>query len=764
MTVTTVATAAAMSNHDSGTETGTDHSPSRFTAVNVNGRDAAPGPSLGTTALPSLPPSHGEPVASPGTRDPPASRESVARGDPDREESQRASPSANKHKRKRSGSGDRELRPASEPSYPAVRGIHHSDDVPLHTNGVRSGSGSVSEIDPANPSTQGPRSDTNETSQPSSNGPWPEYDAQLVSQAQRAQQIDASDAHLADALQREAQGQEPRGLGASRAAVSGSHHVQPTSSPAYPSDRSTAPVQVAPKRKRVFSNRTKTGCMTCRRRKKKCDEMHPACNNCIRGGFLCEGYTSRSTWQKPATTKAPVPLQSKEGYPDISAPYLPETTQHHDRPSTLVEHVDSRKMRPIVVDESERPPQPYNSSPTNSATPHPSASWAKRGWPGPSHPSYVPEHLPKPDYRDVPPIHELPRESHPKPDYPVVPSIRELSQASPSHIPQSHVPPSHITPPHVQSSHAPPSHTQPAHAPPPAPPHAPQSHVQSSHPPPPHAQPSHAPPSHAPPPKPNMPLFHSGVEQRPMPPTPTAPAVPTPVATIDTSSPQAQARMALNIEHQLSGRAINGEETEKDKMIRGELYRPFDMQLVEERDRCKRAVWRFNNASNPLSGLSSKEQNRLLKEILVPPSNSVVNSPSGVAVPRSVGTIGQGTVVEAPFTCYYGYNIQIGEDVMVSQNCLFVDDCGISVGAHTWIGPNVTLLSSMAHSSMQERKGSQSRYQGRRVTIEEDCYLGAGCTIYPGVHLYRGAYVAPGEVVKTDIVAYGFQGYKPSYM
>jgi acetyltransferase-like isoleucine patch superfamily enzyme len=237
-----------------------------------------------------------------------------------------------------------------------------------------------------------------------------------------------------------------------------------------------------------------------------------------------------------------------------------------------------------------------------------------------------------------------------------------------------------------------------------------------------------------------------------------------PASAMDTSSPQTQARMALKIEHQLSARAINVEETEKDKMIRGELYRPFDLQLVEERDRCKRALWRFNNACNPHYGLSSKEQNRLLREILIPPSGSVANSPSGVAVPHSSGSIGQGAVVESPFNCHYGYNIQIGEDVMIHQNCLFVDDCGISIGAHSWIGPNVTLLSSMAHSSMQERKGSQSRYQGRPVIIEEDCYLGAGCTIYPGVHLNRGAYVAPGEVVKTDIVAYGFQGYKPSYM
>ena len=330
-------------------------------------------------------------------------------------------------------------------------------------------------------------------------------------------------------------------------------------------------------------------------------------------------------------------------------------------------------MRPIVVEDSERTVPPYNNSPTDPSSGHP--SWSKRGWPGVGHPAYISEHMAKADYREVPSIHELPREGPPKPDYPVVPPIREIS--------------------------------------------------------------------HGPPPKSNMPLFQGPIEQRALPTT-----------TMDTNSPQVQARMALSIENQLSSRAVTSDETERDKMIRGELYRPFDVQLVEERDRCKRAVWRFNNACNPLSGLSSKEQNRLLKEILFPLPNSV-KTPSP--------TIGMGAIVEAPFNCHYGY-ITIGEDVMVSHDCLFVDDCHIYIGAHTWIGPNVTILSSMAHSSMQERKGTQSRYQGRRVRINEDCYLGAGCTIYPGVTLGRGAYIAPGEVVKSDIVAYGFQGFKPNYM
>lgn len=48
--------------------------------------------------------------------------------------------------------------------------------------------------------------------------------------------------------------------------------------PYPPGDRRDLPGQAdAKKRKRNFSNRTKTGCMTCRRRKKKCDETQPEC-------------------------------------------------------------------------------------------------------------------------------------------------------------------------------------------------------------------------------------------------------------------------------------------------------------------------------------------------------------------------------------------------------------------------------------------------------------------------------------------------------
>ncbi|KAF2213610.1 hypothetical protein CERZMDRAFT_111256 [Cercospora zeae-maydis SCOH1-5] len=43
--------------------------------------------------------------------------------------------------------------------------------------------------------------------------------------------------------------------------------------------------------------RSKTGCKTCRRRKKKCDEARPSCQNCEKNNVLCEGYDEKKQWR-----------------------------------------------------------------------------------------------------------------------------------------------------------------------------------------------------------------------------------------------------------------------------------------------------------------------------------------------------------------------------------------------------------------------------------------------------------------------------------
>ncbi|KAL4946180.1 hypothetical protein BDV06DRAFT_151604 [Aspergillus oleicola] len=683
-----IATAPVMNDRDSERDSRIDHSPSRFTAV--NGRDTlstAPAPGASNNGdnreVPEAWQQAGHDLSARHEEKP--KEDGEQRHDADEQRSQRSAShgapfSSSRSKRKRSEFDEQE-----DDTLAPNRDLRSPDGTAEHTpqpgtsNGVTS---SQSDNETMRTFSQSHvRQDENvSTRRSSTNASWHDYDAQPSNQSQRVQQIDSSDAQLAEALQRDVQGPDvaQKHWDVNRP-LEGSVSSEQAHAASASQDRTQSAVQIAPRRKRVFSNRTKTGCFTCRRRKKKCDEHHPLCNNCVRGGFVCEGYSSRST-HKPSTTKTPIPLQSKEGFSDIGGQYVHDVTRH-DHQQSLMEPIDSAKLRPIVVDDDNRPTAQFNTSPPGVGSSR--GSWPKRTWPGASHTNYIADPLAKTDYREVPSIHELSREGHPKNDFQLVPPIREIS---------------HL-----------------AHA------------------------------------KPNMNFFQGGIDQRPA-----------HTSNIDANTPQAQARMALSIEHHLSSRAVSSEETEKDKMLRGDLYRPFDVLLVEERERCKSALWRFNNSCNPVYGISAREQNRLLREIFVPQVPAYPHS--GATPSRPTGSIDQSAVIYAPFKCNYGYNIHIGEDVQIHEDCSFVDDCPITIGAHTWIGSRVLILTSMAHATMQERKGTQSRYQGRPVTIEEDCWIGDGCIIYPGVRLRRGANVAPGEVVKSDIVAYGFQGFKPSYM
>ena len=49
------------------------------------------------------------------------------------------------------------------------------------------------------------------------------------------------------------------------------------------------------KRKRPFLPKTKTGCLTCKVRKVKCDEEKPACRRCTSTGRKCDGYAPAPT-------------------------------------------------------------------------------------------------------------------------------------------------------------------------------------------------------------------------------------------------------------------------------------------------------------------------------------------------------------------------------------------------------------------------------------------------------------------------------------
>ncbi|KAK9451925.1 uncharacterized protein V1518DRAFT_409926 [Limtongia smithiae] len=71
-----------------------------------------------------------------------------------------------------------------------------------------------------------------------------------------------------------------------------------------------------------IKRRTKTGCLTCRKRRIKCDERHPVCFNCSKSKRVCLGYDPSSKSQKSGKRDDGLPSES----PGIAAPQIPVTS------------------------------------------------------------------------------------------------------------------------------------------------------------------------------------------------------------------------------------------------------------------------------------------------------------------------------------------------------------------------------------------------------------------------------------------------------
>lgn len=57
---------------------------------------------------------------------------------------------------------------------------------------------------------------------------------------------------------------------------------------------------------KLSRKRTKTGCLTCRKRRIKCGEQRPICSNCIKSKRHCEGYSQRVVFKPPTFEYQPV--------------------------------------------------------------------------------------------------------------------------------------------------------------------------------------------------------------------------------------------------------------------------------------------------------------------------------------------------------------------------------------------------------------------------------------------------------------------------
>lgn len=107
------------------------------------------------------------------------------------------------------------------------------------------------------------------------------------------------------------------------------------------------------------------------------------------------------------------------------------------------------------------------------------------------------------------------------------------------------------------------------------------------------------------------------------------------------------------------------------------------------------------------------------------------------------------SVVCPPFHCDHGDGIRLGEHVFVNANCTFLDGGYITIGAHTLVGPCVQIYTPQHPMNYIERRTSKE--YAYPVIIGEDCWIGGGVIICPGVTIGDRCIIGAGSVVTKDI-------------
>lgn len=191
-------------------------------------------------------------------------------------------------------------------------------------------------------------------------------------------------------------------------------------------------------------------------------------------------------------------------------------------------------------------------------------------------------------------------------------------------------------------------------------------------------------------------------------------------------------------------------------MLRGEYYLPYTPALIEDRERCAAAVWRFNNSTNPMNGNSHEERLRFFKAILglKPSPEPGLHGQEPDTSYGVCGGVGPGLAVEAPFNCDYGYNITIGSNVVINADCRISDSCSVTIGDHVVFSPGVKLVGTTYPIDPRERRKGKGRALGRSIVIESNVWIGSNVTILPGVRIGRCSVLAAGSVISKDVPPY----------
>ncbi len=176
--------------------------------------------------------------------------------------------------------------------------------------------------------------------------------------------------------------------------------------------------------------------------------------------------------------------------------------------------------------------------------------------------------------------------------------------------------------------------------------------------------------------------------------------------------------------------------TEREKMIQGLAYDPQDSELVSLRRRARMLC-------RQLEAIPSPDQER-----------------RQAFLQGLFGSVGKNAYVESGFQCDYGVNIHVGDNFYANFQCVFLDVAEIVIGHNCLIAPQVGLYTATHALDPEERKSGLE--YAKPIVIGDDCWIGGGAKILPGVTLGRGTIVAAGAVVTKSFGDYVVVGGCPA--
>ncbi len=168
--------------------------------------------------------------------------------------------------------------------------------------------------------------------------------------------------------------------------------------------------------------------------------------------------------------------------------------------------------------------------------------------------------------------------------------------------------------------------------------------------------------------------------------------------------------------------------TEKEKMLAGELYDAnYNKELEEERIKAKELCYEYNQ----LKPSNQEERKKILKTLL--------------------GKTKENFLIEQPFMCDYGYNIQIGENFYANHNLIILDANQVKFGDNVFIAPNCGFYTA-GHPLKAEQRNKGLEY-AKPIEVGNNVWIGGNVIVLPGVKIGENSVIGAGSVVTKDIPA-----------